>query len=68
MDIGVITATAPSATFVQSHVPPTPTSMTATSTGASANTANAIAVSTSKKDSEAGWLSSTRARYGSTSS
>src|ERR1700733_14264802 len=54
MDIGVITATAPSATFVQSHVPPTPTSMTATSTGASANTAKAIAVNPPKKDSEGG--------------
>ena len=49
--IGVITATAPSATLVASQRPPMPTSMTATSTGASANAANIMPVSTSKKDS-----------------
>ena len=42
MEIGVITATAPSATLVLSHVPPMPTSMTATSTGASAKVAKAM--------------------------
>ena len=46
--IGVMTATWPSATFVESHVPPSPTSTIATSTGASANAENAIAVSTWK--------------------
>jgi hypothetical protein len=39
MPIGVMTATAGSATLVESQVPPRPTSTTATSTGASANTA-----------------------------
>ncbi len=46
--IGVTTATVPSATFVASQVPPSPTSITATSTGASANAANAIPVTISK--------------------
>ena len=46
--MGVITATWPSATLVESQVPPRPTSTTATSTGASANAENAMAVSTWK--------------------
>ena len=56
---GPITATAPSATLVASHLPPRPTSITATSTGASANAANIMPVSTSKNDSAAGCRSST---------
>ena len=48
--IGVITATCASATLVQSHVPPSPTSRTATSTGASAKAAKAMPVTTSKND------------------
>ena len=40
---GVTTATWPSATFVASQAPPSPTSTMATSTGASANAAYAIA-------------------------
>ncbi len=57
--IGVITATAPSATLVASQRPPRPTSITATSTGASAKAANIIPVRTSKKDRRAGCWEST---------
>ena len=64
--IGVITATAPSATLVASHRPPSPTSITAASTGASANAAKPIAVSTSNFDS-APWLASTMSTNGATS-
>ena len=39
IEMGVTTATLPSATLVASHTPPRPTSTIATSTGASANTA-----------------------------
>ena len=46
--IGAKTATCPSATFVESHSPPMPTSSTMTSTGASAKIANARTVSASK--------------------
>ena len=66
--IGVITATAPSATLVQSSLPPTPTSSTITSTGVSAKIAKAIPVSTSKKDIETGCRSSTIATNGRISS
>ena len=59
---GVTTATVPSATFVESQVPPSPTSTIATSTGASANTANAIAVITSKNDSGTSDWASTSSR------
>ena len=52
----------PSATLVESQVPPIPTSMTATSTGASAKAANPIAVRTSKNDSGNGWSLSTSSR------
>jgi hypothetical protein len=45
----VRTATVPSTTFVESQLPPRPTSTTATSTGASAKAANAMTVRTSKK-------------------
>ena len=69
--IGVTTATSPSATLVESQLPPRPTSMTATSTGASANAANAITVNTSKNDSRGSPFSrepwSTRCTYGATS-
>ena len=58
MATGVMTDTAPSAMLVASQVPPSPTSITATSTGASANAANAIAASTSKNDSDDGFLPS----------
>ena len=68
MEIGVMTATTPSATFVQSSRPPTPTSRTITSTGVSAKTAKAIPVSTSKKDIATGCRSSTSLTYGMTSS
>ena len=62
-EIGVSTATVPSATLVLSQVPPMPTSMTATSTGASANIAKAMPVNTSKKDSRTELLAaSTRSR------
>ena len=54
IEIGVITATTPSATLVQSSLPPTPTSRTTTSTGVSAKIAKTIPVSTSKKDIAAG--------------
>ena len=54
IEIGVMTATTPSATLVQSSLPPTPTSSTTTSTGVSAKIAKAIPVSTSKKDIAAG--------------
>ncbi len=47
--IGVNTATCPSATLVESHSPPIPTSSTTTSTGASAKQAKASTVSVSKK-------------------
>jgi hypothetical protein len=47
--MGVNTATCPSATFVESHSPPIPTSSTMTSTGASAKHAKASTVSASKK-------------------
>ena len=47
--IGVKTATCPSATLVESHSPPMPTSSTMTSTGASAKQAKANTVSASKK-------------------
>ena len=47
--IGVNTATCPSATLVESHSPPMPTSSTTTSTGASAKHAKASTVSASKK-------------------
>ena len=46
--IGVKTATWPSATLVESHSPPMPTSITATSTGASAKLEKASTVSASK--------------------
>ena len=49
--MGVITATAASATLVLSQVPPRPTSMTAASTGASPKAENAIAVRISNLDS-----------------
>ena len=65
---GVITATAPSATLVQSSLPPTPTSRTITSTGVSAKIAKAIPVSTSKKDIATGCRSSTSATNGRISS
>ena len=64
---GVITETVPSATLVESQVPPRPTSMIATSTGASAKTANAIPVITSKNDSGCSCSLSTTSRYGSIS-
>ena len=60
-ETGVTTATVPSAMFVESQVPPMPTSIIATSTGASANAANAIAVSTSKNDIRTWWRPSTSA-------
>ena len=68
IEIGVTTATAPSATFVASSRPPTPTSSTITSTGVSAKIANAMPVRTSKKDIATGCLASTSATYGMTSS
>src|SRR5215469_15058586 len=67
-DIGVTTATAPSATFVLSQVPPMPTSSTQTSTGASANTEKAIPTSTSKNDNGTSWVASTMSTYGLISS
>ncbi len=60
-EMGVTTATAPSATLVASQVPPRPTSMTATSTGTSAKMANAMPVRTSKNESGTGWRPSTKA-------
>ncbi len=68
MAIGVMTATAPSATLVQSSLPPTPTSMTITSTGVSAKMAKAMPVRTSKKDMATGCRWSTSLTYGMTSS
>ena len=47
--IGVTTETTPSATFVESQVPPIPTSSTTTSTGSSAKIAKASTVTDSKK-------------------
>ncbi len=61
-ETGVTTATAPSAMFVASQVPPSPTSTIATSTGTSAKIAKAMPVSTSKKDSWLACRPSTRAR------
>ncbi|CAB4585628.1 unannotated protein [freshwater metagenome] len=46
--MGVKTATSASATFVESHAPPIPTSRMATSTGASAKAASVRTVSVSK--------------------
>ncbi len=70
--IGVKTATCPSATFVESHSPPIPTSITMTSTGASAKVAKASTVSASKKVSASSPLAtssaSTISRYGRMSS
>ena len=72
MAIGVKTATSPSATLVESHAPPMPTSSTATSTGASAKAANASTVSTSKNVSRGPPASSdspsTTSTYGAMSS
>ena len=67
-EIGVMIATTPSATFVESCRPPTPTSSTITSTGVSAKIAKAMPVRTSKKDIATGCLSSTSWTYGMTSS
>jgi hypothetical protein len=58
----VIAATAASATFVASQVPPMPTSTTAASTGASAKAAKAMPVSTSNLLSGMGCAASTMAR------
>ena len=66
--MGVNTATCPSATFVESHSPPMPTSITPTSIGASAKVAKASTVSASKKVSGASPAASSSAsvspRYG----
>ena len=64
--IGVTTATVPSATFVASQRPPSPTSTIPASTGASANAAKPIAVSTSNLDSSP-CRASTSSTNGSTS-
>ena len=53
MSIGAITATSPSAVFVESQAPPIPTSRTRTSIGASAKATKASTVSSSKKVSGA---------------
>ena len=64
---GVTTATFPSATLVESHRPPRPTSSTVTSTGASVNTANPSAVTASKNDRGRSSCASARSRNGTSS-
>ena len=69
---GATTETIPSATFVESHEPPIPTSRITTSTGSSAKIAKASTVMDSKNVSfgspRAANSSSTRVRYGKISS